>query len=659
MVQWRRTACVLGGVAGLLAGPPALAQGADLADRYGARPGVLDISISPSGERIALVTPGESMEEMIHVIELGPDGAQRTVAVDSNTNGFITNCDWGSEEYLVCNFRGTEEFGRYRIGFNRLLVVAADGSGVREMDNSRYRSLSYNQSDGSVLLLDVPGKPNSILLQSITGVRKQTGTIAGRGEAGVGVDEIDLRSLASQQVMRPRMESVGYLAGDAGDIRIMGTISRGSGGRIYDDDIEFSYRGSGGSEFHSLEHERDMEDVFYVGVDGENDLAYFTAEKDGYRSLYSITLDQRGTIEELLSRDGYDIDGVLQLGRSNRVVGATFATDRRHYEYFDPELRSLAQDLTDALPGNPLIEFLDASSDERRLLVFAHGDTDPGILYLLDRETLRMDQILPLRSELEGLDHSRVRPVTYAARDGVEIPGYLTLPPGMDDARGLPAIVMPHGGPASRDEWGFDWLAQFFAQSGYAVLQPNFRGSTGYGTAWEMENGFQSWQTAIADVADGGRWLIAEGVADPSKLAVLGWSYGGYAALQASAIESDLFKAVVAIAPVTDLGQLRDDSRNYASYPIISDFLGNGSHIDTGSPARRADEITAPVLLVHGELDEPVPIRHSEIMEDALKDAGRSARLLRFEDLGHSLWEGQARSTMLREAEAFLRASLN
>lgn len=402
-----------------------------------------------------------------------------------------------------------------------------------------------------------------------------------------------------------------------------------------------------------------MEDVFYVGVDGENDLAYFTAEKDGYRSLYSITLDRRGSIEELLSREGYDIDGVLQLGRSNRVVGATFATDRRHYEYFDPELRRLAQELTDALPGNPLIEFVDASSDERRLLVFAHGDADPGILYLLDRETSRMDQILPLRRELEGLEQSRVRPITYAARDGEQIPGYLTLPPGMEDARGLPAIVMPHGGPGSRDEWGFDWLAQFFAQSGYAVLQPNFRGSTGYGSAWEMENGFQSWQTAIADVADGGRWLIAEGMADPSKLAVLGWSYGGYAALQASAIESDLFKAVVAIAPVTDLGELRNDSRNFVNYPIVSEFLGNGEHIDTGSPARRADEITAPVLLVHGELDEPVPVRHSEIMQEALEDAGRSVRLIRFEDLGHLLWEGQARSTMLREAEAFLRSSLD
>lgn len=241
MRRWR-SAGLLAGVAGLMAGAPATAQEADLADRYGARPSVLDISLSPSGERIALVTPGGAMEEMIHVIDLGPDGLQRPVAVDSNTNGFITHCDWGSEEYLVCNFRGTEEYGRYRIGFNRLLVVAADGSGVREMDNSRYRSLSFNQSDGSVVLLDVPGKPNSILLQSVTGVRMQTGTIAGRGEAGVGVDAIDLRSLESEQVMRPRMESVGYLADDAGDIRIMGTISRGSGGRIYEDDVEYSYR---------------------------------------------------------------------------------------------------------------------------------------------------------------------------------------------------------------------------------------------------------------------------------------------------------------------------------------------------------------------------------------------------------------------------------
>ncbi|MEI9851159.1 MAG: alpha/beta fold hydrolase [Sphingomonas sp.] len=120
---------------------------------------------------------------------------------------------------------------------------------------------------------------------------------------------------------------------------------------------------------------------------------------------------------------------------------------------------------------------------------------------------------------------------------------------------------MPHGGPGARDEWGFDWLAQFFAARGYAVLQPNFRGSAGYGEDWFLENGFKSWRTAIGDVNDGGRWLVGQGIAAPAKLAIVGWSYGGYAALQSAVLDPELFKAIVAIAPVTDLGALKEESR--------------------------------------------------------------------------------------------------
>ena len=168
------------------------------------------------------------------------------------------------------------------------------------------------------------------------------------------------------------------------------------------------------------------------------------------------------------------------------------------------------------------------------------------------------------RSALENVKLATVKPITYPAADGTEVPGSLTLPPGVTNPKGLPATVMPHGGPAARDQWGFDPFAPFWAARGFAVLRPNFRGSAAYGEERFHVNGWRAWPLASGDVLDGGRWLVAQGIAAPAKLAVFGGSYGGYAALQAAVVDQTVFKAVVALAPVTDLIELREEHRRYS-----------------------------------------------------------------------------------------------
>jgi dipeptidyl aminopeptidase/acylaminoacyl peptidase len=215
------------------------------------------------------------------------------------------------------------------------------------------------------------------------------------------------------------------------------------------------------------------------------------------------------------------------------------------------------------------------------------------------------------------------------------------------------------GGPSSRDVWRFDWLAQFYAARGFAVLQPNFRGSFGFGDEWLEKNGFQSWQVAIGDVVDGGRWLVSEGIADPSKLAIVGWSYGGYAALQSAVVAPDLFKAVVAIAPVTDFASLKESRRWWSDYEVVSNYIGSGPHVRAGSPAQNADKIKAPVLMFQGELDRNVPIAQSRLMDERLKQAGVPHELVTWPDLDHYLEDSAAREEMLRKSDAFLRKSIN
>jgi dipeptidyl aminopeptidase/acylaminoacyl peptidase len=218
--------------------------------------------------------------------------------------------------------------------------------------------------------------------------------------------------------------------------------------------------------------------------------------------------------------------------------------------------------------------------------------------------------------------------------------------------------VMPHGGPGARDAGGFNWLAQFFAHQGYVVLQPNFRGSAGYGDAWFEQNGFQSWKIAIGDVLDAGRWLVTQGIADPSKLAIVGWSYGGYAALQSSVVDPKLFKAVIAIAPVTDLTALKEERRHWSDFELVERMIGDGPQVREGSPLQNVSHLEAPVLLFHGTFDRNVSYRESKDMSSACSAAHARCELVTFDELDHQLDDSAARTQLLRKSDYFLKQSL-
>ncbi|WP_233281577.1 alpha/beta hydrolase family protein [Sphingomonas changnyeongensis] len=338
------------------------------------------------------------------------------------------------------------------------------------------------------------------------------------------------------------------------------------------------------------------------------------------------------------------------------MVGVTYTTDVTAAQYFDAGLSRLRDSLSHALPGEPAIGFAGASDDEQRLLVTASSDVDPGTLFLLDRGAKKLQPLLRLYPGLADKKLANVRHVFVTAGDGTRVPAYLTLPVG-STGKGLPALVMPHGGPSARDEWGFDWLAQYFVHQGFAVLQPNYRGSAGYGDAWLRENGFKSWRTAIGDVVDSGRWLVAEGIADPDRLAIFGWSYGGYAALQSGVVAPGLFKAIVAVAPVTDFATLKAQYARSTAARLARFEIGSGPHVDQGSPYRNAGAITVPVQLFHGTLDQNVDVVQSRMMADALKDKGRPAELHLYPGLAHALADGAVRADMLTRSEAFIRAA--
>jgi dipeptidyl aminopeptidase/acylaminoacyl peptidase len=352
-----------------------------------------------------------------------------------------------------------------------------------------------------------------------------------------------------------------------------------------------------------------------------------------------------------------DVQSYIRIGRRHRVVGVRYTVEKPAAFIFDPTVERLRASLARALPGRA-VSIVDSSLDENVMLVFASSDDDAGVYYVYNRQSKELATFLVARSRLEGVKLAKSTPITYTARDGTAIPGYLTLPPGTTSPKGLPAIVLPHGGPSSRDYWGFDWLSQFYAARGYAVLQPEFRGSAGFGDAWLQQNGFKSWRVSIGDVLDAGHYLVKEGIADPARIAVVGWSYGGYAALQSAVAEPGFFKAVVAVAPVTDLDHIKEEWRDWSNFRLVSQEIGDGPHIKEGSPARNADKIKVPVLLFHGGLDRNVSVQQSKIMDARLAAAGIKHELVSWEKLDHQLDDSEARALLLKKSDAFLRDAM-
>lgn len=657
------SALVIG--AAMFGAPAASAQDAEVdeaAALFGARETVLDIALSPSGNKIAYVSAGPQHSEVVNVIDLAGDATIRQVAGNSEKIADIDWCEWATETRLVCQVSGMARApDGTLLGFDRLFAISDDGSNAQELSQRQsFRAMGFVQRGGDVVALDVGGEQGQILMARQLVKEVSVGTRLANEEEGLGVDLVDVENGRRRTRERADPGAQRFIADEVGRVRLK-VRARSDGRGFLTGEYDYAYRAKDSNGWQLLKDltigGREVPWFSPVAVDSARDVAIGFISIGGYDAIAEFTLDGSGTGRVLMARADVDVDALIRIGRQRRVVGASYATEKRTVAYFNPELAKLAEGLARALPDQPMINIVGASADETKLLLIASSDTQPGMVYLFDKAKRSLEPILPVRANLAERTMGTMQPVTYPAADGTEIPAYLTLPPG-SDGKNLAAIVMPHGGPAARDEWGFDWLVQYFIARGYAVLQPNYRGSAGYGDAWYGRNGYQSWDVAIGDVNDAGRWLVSQGIADPERLAIAGWSYGGYAALQSQVLDPSLFKAVAAIAPVTDLEFLREDARAYTSFKFRDRQLGQGPHIAAGSPRRHAEKFVAPVALFHGTRDLNVDVRHAQAMEKALKEAGKQVIYHEYEDLQHGLGDSAARADMLATIGRFFDEAL-
>ncbi len=376
----------------------------------------------------------------------------------------------------------------------------------------------------------------------------------------------------------------------------------------------------------------------------------------GTIGLFRLDIRSGEIIDSVFAHEKVDMGNMFNHPVTGRLAGVIYVDDFYRIKYFDKTLSSLQRSFTKALPGEN-ITIVGKARDAEKYLVFADSDTNPGDYYYYDRSNRQLDWIAAYRASIDASMMSPVKQVSIPVRDNSEIPAYLTQPNGGKTPENLPAIILPHGGPHARDNAEWDWWSQFYASRGYLVLQPNFRGSEGYGPAYENA-GKKQWGGLMQDdVTDATRWLIAEGMADPERICIAGASYGGYAALMGVIKETELYRCAISVNGVTSLPRLKseDRRRTVGSRAWTKNMGLEGVEDKAVSPYHRADEITVPVLLISSVDDARVPYEHSEDMHNKLKRLRKDSQYVKLENGAHSMLTAESRLITLRETENFLR----
>ncbi|HEY8615359.1 S9 family peptidase [Phenylobacterium sp.] len=360
-------------------------------------------------------------------------------------------------------------------------------------------------------------------------------------------------------------------------------------------------------------------------------------------------------------RPAWDVEGAV-IDENLRLVATSTRADRLDYQFAEPALAAHYKGINKALGGAANVRLYDISLDHQRLLLKSTGPQEPGAFHVYDRATRRLHLVATTRPWLEPGRLARMETLKVATRDGAEITAYLSIPAGAPERRPLPMVVVPHGGPEIRDYYDYDLMVQALAAQGWLVLQPNFRGSGGYGKAF-ADQGRKRWGDLMqADVEDCVDHVVRLGWADRGRLAICGASYGGYAALQGAVRRPDAYKAVVAIAGVSDLVELLEDERrdgeDSPSYRYwvrtVGDPRTDLAALRAASPRLQAQAFKAPVLLLHGSDDQVVSPRQSKLMQDALLAAGKRVELREIRDAGHTTWSSETWKTVLERTSGFI-----
>lgn len=605
-------------------------------EAFAALPQMRGPSLSPDGTHIAFITSIED-RSVAAVGRVGDENSLTPLLRSEPGEYDIEWCRWANDRRILC---GTSMIFTERgklIPFSRLIGVDSNGSNLKVLlQNTSYRNAQYQDR-----ILDwTPNDPDTVLIQldeDLDGIAT--------------VHELNVHTGKSTRIVteHQRFPLKSFITDGQGSVRLAwGYYNDATNvqyfGRLVDD--------KAWKRLAKIEAFQANDALAPIAVVTGTNRAYAIGEHNGVSSLWEMDLLDEQPPKVLFSHPKVDADEPL-FARDGRLMGVWYEDERPSIHYVDEKLHKTMQAIDKALPGRfNVIE--DTSADESRLLIRSSSDVDAGTYLLYDEKLKHMAAVGERYPQLDSSRISPMQSISYPARDGTSIPGYLTVPLGVK-AEKLPLVVMPHGGPIARDGWRFSFLRAFLASRGYAVLQMNFRGSSGYGWEW-YSAAHQDWGgLTYSDIHDGTRWAIDQGIADPKRVAIVGWSFGGYAALLGAVRNSDVYRCAVSIAGVSDLPMLLNDERHSSGILFQKKQIGTDwGKLREDSPLRHVEKIRAPILLVHGTRDYVVEVGHSEKMAQLLGRKGKAHRSVILEGGTHALDRQADRVALLTELDAFL-----
>lgn len=622
---------------------------------------LVDTAMSPSGRYVAAIVRREK-DDILVVFDLVTGERkplQRVAFTDAGKDLllFMTTVQFKTDDKLLLRSRVRAEDwttfftvsdAKYsKLGDRLFSVDRTTGKLVALLADNRNAALegAFNLGDVKSLL---PKDPQHILMQL-------------DGFNGRSLFKVNIDTGRGEQIERPSESVMDWWLDVDGKPVVRKSIVNKTV-RLYRKDEEGKWR-----EFYRmrLRDRKEAEEYAAVGPSDNPDKYYVLAHPAGHDRLgvYLYDLKKEEFGEPLFEHPTYDISSARISRDGTRVQNYCYYAHVLVCESTDAKINAHLRGLRKYFDESANLYVFDTSQDGKNFLLYIDGPSEPPGYYYYQADKKDIQLVGTERKALDDLARPKASVVTWKTRDAKEITGYLTLPANATSATKLPLVVYPHGGPEVRDHMGYEQWVQYFAARGYAVFQPNFRGSAGFGRAF-AESGYGKWGGAMQDdITDGVKALVDKGTVDAARVCIVGASYGGYAALAGASFTPDMYKCAVSIAGVSDLEDMISWSkRTYGSdselikyvYKAMGDPSTDIERIRAFSPAQQAARIQVPVLLIHGTEDDIVPIAQSRTMKKALDKVGKKTELIELEKENHGGWEIHNEMRVLAAIDQFL-----
>jgi len=603
-------------------GPPPLIAMED----FFKNPNQASFQLSPNGEYLAFMQPWQTRMN-VYVQKIG---TEESVRVTSATERDIAVYFWANNEKLV--------FVQDKGGDENYHIFVVDLTGENEKELTPFDGVRAGFVD------DLEDDEDHMLI----GLNK-------RDKRVFDVYRININTGKMKMIAENPGNIIDWITDNAGQLRIA----------ITSDGVnnDLLYREKESDDFKTVLTTNFRETLAPLFFTFDNKYIYASSNL-GRDKQAIVKYDPANAkeLEALYSHPEVDVSSLLRSKKRKVLTGVLYRTDKRHYHFFDDERKQLQKELQEKLPGYEVV-VTSMSKDETKILVRTFSDKTRGAYYFYDLNSKDFRKLVDVSPWLNEDQMAEMQPIKYESRDGLTINGYLTLPKGVE-AKNLPVVINPHGGPWARDNWGFNPEVQYLANRGYAVLQMNFRGSTGYGREfWEIS--FKEWGKSMQDdISDGVQWLIDEGIADPDRIGIYGGSYGGYAVLAGLAFTPDLYAAGVDYVGVSNIFTLLQSIPPYWEpmramlYEQVGDPEKDKELLTAVSPLFHADSIQAPLFVAQGANDPRVKQAESDQIVEAMKARGLEVQYLVKENEGHGFRNEENRFEFYGEMEKFLAQHL-